>query len=228
MVVIDQELIGDICGWAGGALSIYFFFSPIFQFRKILKDKMKYSDYPGFLLVCNFFNCILWFDYGLIKNKKQMWGTNAGGAALTLIWLTIYFIYASKKRFFLSFALVLFLITSVLGISIVFFYIFEIDTTKWVVLAFNVLMYAAPGEKIMRVLKTGHYELIPIATSIGVLLSSLLWGTYGFYIRDWIVMIPNSLGILFGIFQIAMYIHFYCKSKKEDEQFEGETDDDMI
>ncbi len=49
------------------------------------------------------------------------------------------------------------------------------------VMIFNVLMYAAPGEKIYRVIKTGDYKLIPIFSTIGALGCSLCLLMYNIY-----------------------------------------------
>ena len=81
---------------------------------------------------------------------------------------------------------------------------------------FNILMYAAPGEKIIRVIKTKKYELIPIYSSIGGFLCSLCWLIFGFYQNDKNLIIPNSLGILFSAIQILIFLILYCKSDKNN------------
>ena len=63
---------------------------------------MKYQDLPIILLISSFINCILWADYGLIKNSTQIYITNSLGGTITLIWITIYLLYLGKKYFAVS------------------------------------------------------------------------------------------------------------------------------
>ena len=46
------------------------------------------------------------------------------------------------------------------GISSFFYFIMDKKITGFVAMIFNVLMYAAPGEKMVRVCKTKQYNLI--------------------------------------------------------------------
>ena len=90
---------------------------------------------------------------------------------------------------------------------------------------FNVLMYAAPGEKIVRVFKTKQYNLIPIFSTIGGFFCSLCWLMFGVYKGDLNLIIPNALGLFFAFLQVIVYCIFYCK-KKNEENFD--LDDDML
>ena len=84
-------------------------------------------------------------------------------------------------------------------------------------------MYAAPGEKILTVFRTWNYNLIPIWSTFAGIACSTCWFIYGIYQKDWYIMIPNVLGILFSIFQI--FVYFIFKSKKENLKNNKENDD---
>ena len=62
----NLKLLGDIFGWIGTCISIYFFLSPAVPFYKLIRGQIKLNDSPGLLLVFTFLNCILWFNYGLL------------------------------------------------------------------------------------------------------------------------------------------------------------------
>jgi solute carrier family 50 protein (sugar transporter) len=112
------------------------------------------------------------------------------------------------------------------GISFIFYKIIHEDITGFVAMIFNILMYAAPGEKIFQVFKTKQYKLIPIFSTIGGLSCSLCWLIFAIYKMDINMIIPNGLGLLFAILQIIVYLIFYCKKKKE-ENFDIEDDDKL-
>ena len=77
---------------------------------------------------------------------------------------------------------------------------------------FNVLMYAAPGEKIYRVIKTGDYKLIPIWSTIGAAACSACWLIYGLYVGDIYIIVPNGLGVICSIIQLIVYSIFKKKN----------------
>ena len=212
----EENIVESIFGWIGATISIYFYFAPGFPFYKVLKDQMNYQDLPVILLISSFLNCILWADYGLIKNSTQIYIANSLGGTIALIWITIYLLYLGTKYFVVSLILNILILIATGAISFLFYFKIDTNITGLIAMIFNILMYAAPGEKIIRVIKTKKYELIPIYSSIGGFLCSLCWLIYGFYQNDINLIIPNSLGILFSIIQILIFIILYCKSDKNE------------
>ena len=222
---MDDEIIKDIFGWTGTGLAIYFFIYPVVPFFKLINEQMKINEIPGILLFCSFMNCILWADYGLLDDSFQVYFSNGIGGVITLIWITIYLIYLAKQTIGYALFLVILLMIAIGGISFVFYFLLGKKITGWAAMIFNVLMYAAPGEKIVRVFKTRQYNLIPIFSTIGGLFCSLCWLMFGVYKGDTNLIIPNALGLFFAILQVIVYIVFYCK-KKSEENFD--LDDDKL
>ena len=222
---MDDEIIKQIFGWTGTGLAIYFFISPVVPFYKLINEQMKINEIPGILLLCSFMNCILWADYGLLDDSFQIYFTNGIGGIITLIWITIYLIYLAKQTVSYALLLIILLMIAIGGISFVFYFLLGKKITGWAAMIFNVLMYAAPGEKIIRVFKTRQYNLIPIFSTIGGLFCSLCWLMFGIYKGDTNLVIPNALGLFFAILQVIVYIVFYCK-KKSEENFD--LDDDKL
>ena len=73
-------------------------------------------------------------------------------------------------------------------------------------------MYAAPGEKMYTVCKTGNYKLIPIWSTIGAAACSGCWFIYGLVVKDIYVIIPNVLGVICSIIQLIVYSIFKRKN----------------
>ena len=210
----DKDIVESIFGWLGSLLSIYFFIAPIHPFTKVFQNKIDYKDSPGILLIFTFMNCILWTVYGFLKNEAQIYITNSLGGIITLVWITIYLIYLGKKYFVLSFIINIFLLILITSISHIFYHIFGEENTGFIAMIFNVLMFAAPGEKIFQVFKTGKFELIPIFSSIGGFACSLCWLLFGIYQKDLNIIIPNSIGLFLAIFQVMVYFIYYNKKKE--------------
>ena len=219
-----KDIVGTIFGWAGTIIATYFYLAPVVPFMQVLTNKLNYKDSPGVLLIMSFMNCILWADYGLVKNDFMVYFANGIGGTITLVWITIYLIFLGKKNLLLAVGYNFGLIVVVVLIMIIFF-IIDYNITGYIAMIFNVLMYAAPGEKIYRVITTKDYKLIPIFSTMGGFACSLCWLMYGIYQKDWKLYVPNALGLAFAILQIVIYLIYYLKSKEKNQDFPGENDE---
>ena len=223
---MDKDDLGSkIFGWVGTALALYFYIAPCVPFYKVIKGTMTWQESPGALLICSFLNCILWSDYGLIRDQFSVYLANGIGGTITLIYITIYLIHLAERKILLSLFYNFFLMCCIVEIYFIFYYLVPSKVTGIIANVFNVLMYAAPGEKITRVIKTQDYKLIPIFSTIGGLFCSLCWLIYGIYQKDWKLYVPNALGLFFAILQVVVYLIYYLKNKKNNISFPDENDD---
>ena len=200
-----DDIVGDIFGYIGSLISTYFFISPVVPILKLIKGETTIKDTPGILLICSFLNCVLWAMYGLLKDRFLQYAPNGLGGSITLIWITIYLIYLADKKILFALLYNCSLIAGVIGLSLLFYFVIDAELTGKIVLIFNVLMYAAPGEKMYTVCKTGNYQLIPIWSTIGAAACSGCWLIYGLYVGDINVTIPNVLGVICSIIQLIVY-----------------------
>ena len=226
--MVDVILLGNIFGWIGMALGIYFFISPAVPFYNLIKGKINYTDAPGLLLVFTFINEILWLIYGLLVNKPQIYYTNGIGGGFTVIFITIFLSYYSKEKIYLTAIFLILLVIIMATISYLGYFMIYYEYVGYAANAFNVGMYAATGEKIYRVFKTKNYKLMPIYSIIGAFLCTTCWIIYGAIDPDINVLIPNGLGLLFANIQLIVYFYFYCSTKKEKKNLRTETDDDKL
>ena len=217
-----DDLGSTIFGWVGNALALYFYIAPIVPFVKVIKGQMTWKQSPGVLLLCSFLNCILWSDYGLITNQFLLYLANGLGGTITLIYITIFLIHVADRKVLLSLFYNFFLICCIVEIYFVFYYLVPFKVTGIIANVFNVLMYAAPGEKIYQICKGASYQLIPIWSTIGGTACSTSWMCYGFYQNDYYVVIPNALGVLASIVQIVIFV-IYRRKQKNQAQSEETT-----
>ena len=217
-----DDLGSTIFGWVGNALALYFYIAPIVPFVKVIKGQMTWKQSPGVLLLCSFLNCILWSDYGLITNQFLLYLANGLGGTITLIYITIFLIHVADRKVLLSLFYNFFLICCIVEIYFVFYYLVPSKVTGIIANVFNVLMYAAPGEKIYQICKGASYQLIPIWSTIGGTACSTSWMCYGIYQKDIYVVIPNALGVLASIVQIVIFV-IYRRKQKNKAQSEETT-----
>jgi len=215
-----DDLGSTIFGWVGNALALYFYIAPIVPFVKVIKGQMTWKQSPGVLLLCSFLNCILWSDYGLITNQFLLYLANGLGGTITLIYITIFLIHVADRKVLLSLFYNFFLICCIVEIYFVFYYLVPFKVTGIIANVFNVLMYAAPGEKIYQICKGASYQLIPIWSTIGGTACSTSWMCYGIYQKDIYVVIPNALGVLASIVQIVIFVIYRQKQKNKAQSEE--------
>ena len=217
----DEDFVGDIFGWVGTGISLFFYIAPVVPFLKLIKGEISCKESPGILLICSFMNCILWGDYGLLLDRFLIYFANGIGGVITLIWIVIFIIHYVEKRFAMALLYNLILTISIVGIALLFFFIVPYQVTGKIAMVFNVLMYASPGEKMITVFRTGNYKLIPIWSTLGGIACSACWMIYGIYLVDWNQIIPNALGVLFSIIQIVVFLIYKLKNGNEVKEVDS-------
>ena len=217
----EGDIVGDIFGWVGTAISTFFYIAPIVPILKLIREEITCKESPGVLLICSFMNCILWANYGLKKDRFLQYFPNGLGGFITLIFITIFLIYLADKKISLSLFYTICLAIIVSGLGLLFYFIIDVEITGTIAMVFNVLMFASPGEKMYTVCKKGRYQLIPIWSTIGAGACSGCWLIYGVYLSDLKIIIPNGLGVLCAFIQVIVFIIFKTKSKSSKE-IEGE------
>ena len=91
----------------------------------------------------------------------------------------------------------------------------------------NVITFFSPGQRIIRACKEKNYKLVPIVTTILGCVTSFGWLCFGILISDLNVIIPNTLSVLFALFNTYVWFYFYCKNKDEDKK-EKDNEEEMI
>ena len=148
---VEEDIVKLIFGYLGNALALFFFFSPIILIYNLIIGKAKRQDIPFVLFAANVLNCLFWFVYGWFKPEFLMYLCNGIGCVTSIIYLLIYVFYFSEK-------LILRILT-VVGTALLIIGIFSLffwgvgkegnETTGDLAMAFNIIMYAAPGQKLV-------------------------------------------------------------------------------
>jgi uncharacterized protein with PQ loop repeat len=139
-----------VFGWIGNALALFFFFSPAIKMWALIKEKIEYTSISYVMFIANVMNCILWAVYGIFKKKLEIWICNSIGGITNTIYLLIFFFFFADKMI-LKYALYFILNIGVLsGIFLVYYNFAGEDFTGKSAMIFNIIMYAAPGQKIVK------------------------------------------------------------------------------
>jgi hypothetical protein len=147
----EKDTFQVVAGWIGNALALFFFFSPAVGMYSLIKGKIEHKTIPFVLLIANIMNCILWFIYGFKKEDYQIYACNGIGGVTNLIYLIIFWYYFADKNIGKHLGLTGLTIGTLAGIWAIFqFLVEDPEITGYVAMVFNIIMYAAPGQKIVR------------------------------------------------------------------------------
>lgn len=234
----ETSLFANIIVKIGTIIGIGLNLSSIVLFYEVFRKKRLYTEIPESYIVSNVVNNIINLAWGFQKKDQNMQISSGAGTGIALTWGILYLFFVSQKKV-LMFALYVFIL---LNLSTELCYIFGFmiqpqavgDKVAGIVaFILTIVNNATPGQNIITVIKTGKYKLIPIVTTCFGLACGTCWFIYGIVeLKDYMMYVPNGLGMLLNILQIVVYIPNYIKYRNkvwEDETpTTGGPDDHLV
>ncbi|CAN6561168.1 unnamed protein product [Malus baccata var. baccata] len=223
MVFSPSNPVFIICkgaaGIAGNIFAFGLFVSPIHTFRRIMRNRAT-EEFSGLPYIYALLNCLIsmWYGSPIISPDNIMVMTvNSVGAVFQLVYITLFIIYAerTKKMRMLG------LLAAVCGlIAIIVYGSLQIPDAALRRLVVGVLscaslisMFASPLFIINLVIRTKSVEFMPFYLSLSTFLMSTSFLLYGIFNFDLFVYVPNGVGTILGIVQLALYFHYKDSSK---------------
>ncbi|GAB4836632.1 hypothetical protein Ancab_001545 [Ancistrocladus abbreviatus] len=221
------EILRNVVGGIGNAISFFLFASPVPTFIGIYKKKSVEQFKPDPYLA-TIMNCILWVFYGLPfvhPNSTLVVTTNAIGLAIELTYIVIFLLYSDKKG---RLKVVAWIAVEIVFLAIVASCTLKIfHTTKKrsnvagiLCVIFGLLMYISPLTIMGKVIKTKSVKYMPFYLSVGNFANGLIWTIYAVIPPgpDPYIIIPNGLGALSGAVQLILYAYYSKFTPKDDEK----------
>lgn len=202
-----------VFGMIGNATATALFLSPAPTFYKIIK-KRSTEDYSGLPYVCTLFNCLLWVLYGMpfVKPHSVLILTiNGFGVALELFYLVTFVTFAvkEKKKQMMKWILAVVVIYSVVTL-VVLFGVHTMNrrqlTAGSMCVVVTIAMYTSPLSVMCMVIRTRSVEYLPFLLSLFNFLNGAAWSGYSVVTKDIFLAIPNGMGFLSGIAQLALHV----------------------
>ena len=202
----------EIFGWVATSLTMCFYISPVIPFINVFKGKLNYEDTPIVVISTSYVNCFCWYIYGEMIFSNQIKLCNMIGAISSLILICIYLIFELKTYAIDALLNALIIITGSLALYRGLAYTINDDSIiEQICNGTAIVVFLSPIQLIYRVIKEKNYFLIPIYTAYVSFIASSCWVTYGVFIRDIYVILPNTIGILLAIIQIIVYTNYKRK-----------------
>ncbi|XP_057778759.1 bidirectional sugar transporter SWEET16-like [Salvia miltiorrhiza] len=186
---------------------------------EIVKKKSS-ENYKGVPYVTTLLSTSLWTLYGAVDPDDGVLivTVNSVGIASQAAYLLLFLFYASKERKVKYLGLVvlelLFLgivIAATLGV-------FHGDLRRTFVgvlcATFTIAMYAAPLSAVRNVVRTKSVEYMPFWLCLSLVVNAAVWFSFAMLLKDYYVLVPNAVGIVFGSLQLSVYFVYNTKSDK--------------
>lgn len=204
----------DAAGVAGNLFAFGLFVSPIPTFRRIVRNQST-EQFSGLPYIYSFLNCLicLWYGTPLVSPGVILVATvNSIGAIFQLFYIIIFILYAERAKklkmtglllaVFALFAIIVFVSVKVLDPGV------RQPFVGYLSVASLISMFASPLFIIKLVIKTKSVEFMPFFLSLSTFLMSLSFFAYGMLKCDGFIYVPNGIGTILGLVQLALYFHF--------------------
>lgn len=208
---MDPQVEGAL-GTIGTLAAIFLFVAPIKTFHHIAMSQTvaEYSPLPYWSTLLN---CTVWVLYALpvvTPGRTSPLVTNAIGTLFQIAYLAIFLRFAHGKPQQLLLQLlagyaafmalfVLALVTEVVAPA------HRSTVVGYFASMFTVVMFASPLSVLAKVVRERSVEFMPLPLSLAGFLCSSTWATYGVYVKDLYIVVPNAAGAILGVVQLAAY-----------------------
>ena len=202
---------GDLAPWA----AIVVFLAPIPTMQRIAREKTvgNLPLLPYSAMICS---TSLWCVYGLLKDEVRIWSANLFGLIMSLYFFARFVRFSPKASSTLpgsvhrhmQFIFVMVLSTCMIATTFTNVELaLSIIGMGGVIFAFS--MFASPLSVLKLVLEKKSAKAIPLPFTVASLINCLLWGIFGLFgIKDVNIYLPNVLGLLCTLAQLALKLKY--------------------
>ncbi|PON91838.1 SWEET sugar transporter [Trema orientale] len=211
-------------GILGNIISVLVYLAPVTTFYRVYRKKSTEGFHSVPYLVA-LFSSMLWLYYAVLKQNAMLLITiNSFGCVIETIYITMYIAYAPGYARKLTIKLFGFMNV---GVFTLIFLItkfavkspYQVQVLGWICVAISVSVFAAPLSIVAQVIRTRSVEFMPFTLSFFLTLSAVMWFTYGLFLKDICIAVPNILGFGLGLLQMLLYaIYKNCEKVMDDDE----------
>ncbi|KAK3418831.1 hypothetical protein EUGRSUZ_H04592 [Eucalyptus grandis] len=206
----------------GNIVSFFVFLAPMPTFYRIYRNKST-EEFQSIPYLVALFSSMLWLYYAFLKGHSFLLITiNSFGCVIEMVYIAIYIAYALTAARNSTIKLFALMNMGLFSLLILITHFIPNDDARamvfgWICTTISVSVFAAPLSIVARVVRTKSVEFMPFSLSFFLTLSAIMWFGYGFFQKDWCIMIPNTVGFVLGLSQMVVY-GYYRNNEVMDEK----------
>ena len=192
-------------------VNIVTFLFSIIPFINVFKGKLDYEETPTLIISTGYCNCVAWYFYSLFCVSFPLKFCNMAGIIIYLSLIIIYLAYETKKYILHAFlnAIILFNGTWVIYRELTAF-LTEVELLENICMGTTFGCCFCSLFLIYKVIKEKNYRVISEITTIGTILSGIIWVVYGIMDNEKFFLKCQILRIMISIAEIVV-IKIYKK-----------------
>ncbi|KAI3968538.1 hypothetical protein MKX01_007848 [Papaver californicum] len=200
-------------GVLGNFISVLVFLSPIETFCRIVRSKST-EEFKSLPYICTLLNTLLWTYYGVTKPGAYLVATiNGFGVVIETIYIILFLIYASRRVKCKTAQLVVVLDIVLFAAAVLITHYaldgdVRINAIGFLGAGLNIVMYGSPLAAMKTVVTTKSVEYMPFFLSFFLFLNGGIWCFYAILVKDPFLGVPNGIGFILGILQLALYARY--------------------
>ncbi|XP_059449156.1 bidirectional sugar transporter SWEET4-like [Corylus avellana] len=224
--MVSAEAARNVVGVIGNVISFGLFLSPVPTFYKIFKNKAV-EDFSPDPYIATVLNCMFWVFYGMPfvhPDSILVVTINSVGLVLELIYLAIYYTYASKhrngrKKVLIGLAGEVIFVAIIVAITMLTLHTHTKRSLMVGVICdiFNIMMYCSPLTIMKKVITTKSVKYMPFYLSLTNFLNGCIWTAYALIKFDVYILVSNGIGAVSGLVQLILYGIYYRTTPKDDD-----------
>lgn len=214
MVAPWVEIAAQVAPFA----SLVLFLAPLPTMKEIQSSK-SVGSLPLLPYTSMAANAFIWSAYGILKKETKVWASNGIGVLMAAFYTLKFIRYAPKAaptlpgsvRQHLQSVAAVMLTTTLLALS-------PIKARAKIIgsagVAFCLMLFASPLAALKTVLASKSAASIPLPLSLATAVNCFLWMVTGmFQMKDPNIIVPNTIGLFFGLVQLGLKL-VYGNGKK--------------
>lgn len=157
----------------------------------------------------------IWMTYGLLKSEPKVWSCNSFSTILGIYYLASFAKHSPKASptlpgsIAMHFKAAVGTILATLAVAVGMPKVKAANILGSAGVAICIALFASPLAALKTVFKTKSAEAIPLPFAIAATVNCVLWFIVGWIdMKDVNIWLPNGLGLLAGLFQIALKLFY--------------------
>ena len=190
------------------------FFSPLAT-MKTIREKGTTSDLPMLpytMMACNGF---LWMCYGSLVGDTTVIAANVSAFCLGLLYCGVFLKYRSETA--ATAAPIMLAGSAALAVASMVTLLphqLAVDAVGMTGCGVVVAMFGGPLQSIKRVIAEKSTASLPFPMAVATCANCIAWTLYGLLVADPYIYLPNMLGFLSGLTQLALFARYGFSSEK--------------
>ncbi|MBA0861052.1 hypothetical protein Goshw_023946, partial [Gossypium schwendimanii] len=193
-------------------------------FKRIIRNQST-ENFSGLPYIYALLNCLIctWYGTPLVSHDNvPVMTVNSIGAVFQITYIVTFIVYADKEKKMRMLGMLLG-VFGLLAIIVAGSLQIADRATRWIFVGFLscaslISMFASPLFIINLVIRTRSVEFMPFYLSLSTFLMSTSFLLYGIFNFDAFIYVPNGIGTILGILQLALYFRYKAKSMEESNE----------